>query len=85
MRGKKDMARFTWEQMVQQFPDQWVAVKEAEMDGGDIISGEVVCAKPDEEMRSFRAKNRKCGFVFRRTSEGTFNGFIDSDIKIAVN
>lgn len=79
------MARLTWDEMVEKYPNLWVAVKDAEMDGGDIISGEVVDAKPDKEMRSFRIANWGSGLVFRRTSDGEFDGFINSDFKIAVN
>ena len=79
------MSRLSWDEMVSKYPDQWVAVKDAEMDGADIISGIVVAAMPDREMRQFRMKNRKSGFVFRRTTDGDFDGFIDSDFRITVN
>lgn len=85
MKGVLDMARLSWDEMVSIYPDQWVAVKDAEMDGADIVSGEVVVAKSDREMRQFRMQNRRSGLVFRRTSDGDFDGFINSDIKIAVN
>ncbi len=80
-----NMARLSWAEMVSIYPDQWVAVKDAEMDGADILSGEVVAAKPDREMRVFRLHNSKAGLVFRRTSEGDFDGYINSDIKIRVD
>ncbi len=85
MKGVHIMDVISWEEMVKRYPDQWVAVKNATMDGADIISGEVVVAKNDRDMRKFRVKNRKTGLVFRRTSEGAFDGFINSDIKITVN
>lgn len=85
MKGVLKMARLSWDEMVDKYPDQWVAVKNAEMDGADIISGEVVAAKPDNEMRKFRVQNFNSGFVFRRTSDGDFNGFINSDFKIRVD
>ena len=78
------MARLSWSEMVNIYPDQWIAVKDAEMDGADILSGEVVVAKPDREMRKYRLHNPQSGLVFRRTSEGDFNG-INSDIKIRVD
>ena len=85
MKGALSMARLTWDEIVSAYPDQWVAVKDAEMDGADIIAGEVVAAKTDRAMRKFRILNRQAGLVFRRTSDGEFNGFINSDVKITVN
>lgn len=79
------MARLSWDEMVKQYPDLWVAVKDAEMDGADIVSGEVVTAQSDEEMRKFRINNRGAGFVFRRTSECGFNGHIASNLRIRVD
>ena len=77
------MARLSWSEMVSIYPDQWIAVKNAEMDGADILSGEVVVAKSDREIRKYRLHNSQSGLVFRRTSEGDF-GCINSDIKIRV-
>ena len=31
--------RMTWEEMAKKYPDQWVVVKDAVMDGPDIVSG----------------------------------------------
>lgn len=72
------MARLTWDEMVQRYPDQWIAVKNAEMNGADIISGEVVAALPDTEMRKFRMSNSNSGYIFRRTSDGNFPTIITS-------
>ena len=47
MKGALKMARLSWDEMVKQYPDLWVAVKDAEMDGADIMSGEVVAAQPE--------------------------------------
>ena len=38
------MRRMRWEEMVDAFPDQWVAVQNAVMDGPDVIEGDVLCA-----------------------------------------
>lgn len=85
MKGACSMARLSWDEMVRQYPNLWVAVKDAEMDGADIMSGEVVTAQPDEEMRKFRMNNHGAGFVFRRTSECGFNGHITSNLRIRVD
>ncbi len=85
MKGMLDMARMTWDDMVKKYPDLWVAIKDAEMDGADVMSGEVVTAQSDEEMRKFRIEHRGSGLVFRRTSECGFNGHITSDLRIRVD
>ncbi len=85
MKGALNMARLSWAEMVRAYPNMWVAVRDAEMDGADIVSGEVVEARSDREMRQFRMRNRNAGYVFRRTSEGNFNGHIDSDFRIRVD
>lgn len=73
------MVRMTWDEMVFGYPDQWVAVKDAEMDGADIVSGEVVAHLPDREMREYRIKHFHSGLVFMRTTDGLINtGFIDT-------
>ena len=75
----------SWVEIVQQYPDLWVAVKDAEMDGADIVSGTVVSALPDKEMREFRIKNRGSGYVFRRTTEQGYNGPVTAGLKISVD
>ena len=73
------MVRMTWDEMVFSYPDQWVAVKDAEMDGADIVSGEVVAHLPDREMRKYRAEHFDAGLSFVRTTDGSINtGFIDT-------
>ena len=83
MKGVLSMARLTWDEMVSTYPDQWVAVKDAEMDGADIISGEVVAAKSDRAMRKFRILNRHTGLVFRRTSDGVFSLYNRRDADVS--
>ena len=84
MRGTQKMARMSWDEMVKQYPNMWVAVKDAEMNGIDVLSGEVVTVQPDDKICKFRMKHRGAGFVFRRTSESGFNGHIGSDFTIRV-
>jgi len=33
--------RMTWEEIVEKYPDQWVGIAEAELDGSTILSGVV--------------------------------------------
>ena len=77
--------RMLWEEMVKAYPDQWVVVEDAEMDGPDIISGIVISVKSDDEIIPFRTANQKKGYRFYRTSEGEFYGIIDADFSISID
>ena len=79
-RGKN----MTWDEMVEKYPDQWVVVKDAVMDGPDIISGELIEVKSDNDIADFQIKNHGKGYEFRRTTEGSFNGITGSSIVISV-
>ena len=77
--------RITWDEMVRKHPDKWVVVKDAKMNGPDIISGVVVAVLSDDEITDYRLKNTRHDYEFCRTTEGEFDGIIDSDISIAVD
>lgn len=77
--------RMTWNEMVDKYPDMWVAVKDAQMDGPDIVSGIVVAVLSDIDVGQFRIKNKRKGLVFSRTTEGFFNGVTGSSIIISVD
>ena len=77
--------RQTWDEMVKRYPDRWVVVKDAEMSGPDILSGIVVDVLSDDEVIEYRLNNNMHDLEFCRTTEGEFDGIIDSDISIAVN
>ena len=77
--------RMTWDEMVNRYPDQWVVIEDAEMNGSDIISGVIVTAKPDSEITQYRLNNKRRDYEICRTTEGGFDGIIDADISIAVN
>ena len=77
--------RMTWDDMVRQYPNQWVVVRDAEMSGPDILSGILVAVMPDDEITGYRLNNTRHDYEFCRTTEGAFDGIIDSDISIAVN
>lgn len=85
MRGDFMGERMTWLEMVEKYPDRWVAVKDAQKDGPDIVSGVLVAVKSDDEIALFRVENHGKGYIFRRTTEGAFNGVTGSDIVISVN
>lgn len=76
--------RMTWDEIVNKYPNMWVAIKDAEIDGSDILSGIVVAVKSDNDIDDFRIKNIRKGYRFRRTTEGFFNGITGSSIVISV-
>ncbi len=65
--------RMTWQEMVDAYPDQWVVVKDAVMDGPDILSGVLVTVKTDDDIGAYRVQNSRRGYEFRRTTEGFWN------------
>ncbi len=71
--------------MVEKYPDKWVAVKDAKKNGPDIVSGILVAVKSDDEIALYRVENHGKGYVFRRTTEGAFNGVTGSDVVISVD
>ena len=77
--------RMTWQEMVDAYPDQWVVVKDAEMDGPDILSGILVTVKPDDDIGAYRVANSGLGYEFRRTTEAFWNGVTGSNIVISVD
>ena len=77
--------RMSWAEMVEKYPDCWVVVKDAKKDGPDIVSGVLVAVKRDDEISLYRVENNHKGYVFRRTTEGAFNGVTGSDVVISVN
>lgn len=55
------------------------------MCGPDILSGVVVADVPDNKILEYRLKNNRHDLEFCRTTEGEFDGVIDTDISIAIN
>ncbi len=82
--GEKEK-RVTWQEMVDNYPDMWVVVRDAEMDGPDIISGILVDVKSDNDIGDYRIKNHNRGLKYRRTTEGFWNGITGSSIVISVD
>ena len=76
--------RLTWDEMVEKYPDMWVVVKDAEMDGPDVLSGTLVAVKADDEIDSFQIQTKGRGYKYRRTTEGFWNGITGSSIVISV-
>ena len=76
--------RMTWDEIVDQYPERWVAIRDAEMQGADIISGIVEAVLTDEEIGDYR-DHAEPGLLFDRTTEGNWYGPISSEFTIRVN
>ena len=77
-------ANMKWEDMVEKYPDRWVAVGNAVMDGPNIVSGDVVAVKTDDEICDYEDQHLRDGLIFMRTTEGNWDGIINSDFTICV-
>ncbi len=66
--------RETWENIVKKYPCMWVAVKDPQMDGPNIISGIVFAVKTDDEIIDYEDEHVGEGLIYRRTTGGESNG-----------
>ena len=76
--------RMTWDDIVDQYPERWVAIRDAEMDGADIISGIVEAVLTDEEVGEYREQAAP-GLLFDITTEGNWYGPINAEFSIRVS
>lgn len=78
------MKRMTWDQMVETYPDMWVAIANPVMDGDhpDVIEGDVVDAVSDEEIGDFEEEHINDDLTYRRTTESGWNGMFYADFSI---
>lgn len=85
--GKEDAMeeRMTMEEMIDRYPDMWVAIKDAEKDGPNIMSGILYAVLSDDEIGDFEEEHLGQGLTFFRTTEGDWDGIISSDFVIEVN
>ena len=77
--------KMSWDEMVEKYPNQWVVVKDATMDGPDVLSGTLVAVKNDDEIGKYEVDHLDMGYKFRRTTEGFWNGITGSSIVISVD
>lgn len=77
--------RMTWEELVKQYPDQWVVLSNPLKDGEDILSAVLVDVKSDDEIDKYEMDHLDKGYEYWRTTEGEFYGVIDADFSISVN
>ena len=64
----------TWNNMVEEYPNMWLAIKNAEMDGPNIITGIVFAVLTDDEIIDYEDEHGDEGLIFRRTKGGVSNG-----------
>ena len=78
--------RITWNEITKAYPDKWVAVANLIMDGDspDILEGDIVAVKNDDDIDSYELNHHGKGYKYRRTTEGFFNGITGSSITISV-
>ena len=84
LQTEEKMRNMKWQDMVKSYPDRWVAVGNAIMDGPNSVSGDVVAVKTDEEISDYEVEHLREGLRFRRTTEGNWDGIIDSDLTVCV-
>ena len=62
--------RLTWQEIVEKYPDRWVALSDCEMDGSQIISGVVqaVCIEEERYSITIKLAEQNISFRWRRTT-----------------
>ena len=58
-----DKRRMTWDQMVEEYPDMWVAIANPVFDGDhpDILEGDVIAVASDDDIGDVKAEHRGAG------------------------
>ena len=73
--------RMTWDQMVERYPDRWVAVANPVFDGNhpDILEGDVVAVLTDDEISAYELAHQGENLIYDRTTESGWNGIFYAD------
>ena len=76
--------RMTWDQMVKEYPDMWVAIANPVFDGNhpDILEGDVVDVISDDDISEYEVSHHGQGLTFCRTTESGWNGMFYADFSI---
>ena len=72
----------TWTYMAEKYPNMWIAIKDAKMDGPDVVSGIIYAVMPDDEIIDYEDEHGDEGLIFRRTKGGVSNGLIRANFII---
>ena len=76
--------RMTWDQMVERYPDRWVAVANPVFDGNhpDILEGDVVAVLTDDEVSQYKADHSEQNIIYDRTTSSGWSGIFYADFSI---
>jgi hypothetical protein len=69
--------RENWKDLVKLFPNKWIAMSDCTWNRADIVDGVVDGIMTDEEAKEERALYFDISEVCRRTTVGSYGGYID--------
>ena len=75
----------SWDNIEKKYPDKWVVLKNVSFTGLDIDSAEVVEVKDDSDIIEYQENHLDDGYIFRRTTEGIFNGPVRANFEIKID
>lgn len=73
--------RLTWEEVVDIFPDLWVALKDCRMSGIDVEDGILVDVIADKDVKGYMKQHFDENIFIDRTTESCVVGYIHGEIK----
>lgn len=72
--------RMTWDDIVKQYPDKWVAFSSYNGWGPDVDDGIIEIVLSDDEYPEYRASHLRDGWFYKRTTDNVdFGGFISGE------
>lgn len=65
------MEKLSWNEIVEKYPDRWVALTECDMDGVSVLAGKVcaVCRDRDRLSEEIKLIDARITFEWRRTTD----------------
>lgn len=73
-----------WEEIIKLYPDKWIALQDTVMDGPNVISGYICAVLTDEQICDYEDEHMGEPVIFRRTTEGEWNGTISTNFVIEI-
>lgn len=74
--------RVSWDYMISTYPGKWIAFKDPEMDGPDVVSGVIVEVLSDDDIIEFENAHYNEDMMYRRTKNGVSNGPIRANFVV---
>ena len=72
--------RMTWDDIVKQYPDKWVALSSYNGWGPDVDDGIIEVVLSDDEYPDYRVAHIDDGWFYKRTTDNVdFGGFISGE------